>query len=105
MILLRLGRKSLCRVAVGMAGAVNNGEEALILQVPPSKNLIMIPYSDVSHVTLAIDPDSRRTLEMRFPKRRALLFLLDRNQFDSMKLVLPAINELRNRITLIHDQK
>ena len=105
LILLRLGRKSLCRVAVGMAGAVSSGRETSILQAPPSENLITIPYSEISHLKLAIDPDSRKTLELRFPNRRSLLFLLDKNQFESMKVALPAINGLRNRLTLLQDQE
>jgi hypothetical protein len=100
MLLRRLGRKSLCRVAIGMSGVTSAEETSILQDSEKSKNLQSIPYSELLHLTLSIDSNSRRTLQLQFVKRRSMILLLDKNQFDSMKVVLPSIDELRNRITV-----
>jgi hypothetical protein len=88
-------------VAVGMAG-ITSDEEASILQsaADKSERLVSIPYSEVLNLTMTLDSNSRKTLELQFLKRRSLIFLLDKNQFDSLKLFLPTINELQDRLKL-----
>jgi hypothetical protein len=89
-------RKSLCRVAVGIAGFTTKSDVELEQIVAcESKNLISVVYRDIIDISLSRDMNTNKyALSMDFAKSKpARRFLLDRNQFDLMRVELPKIAE------------
>ena len=99
-LVFRFARKSLCRVAVGMAGVRNSSALLHMQQIPAEelKNLLSIPYTEIMRLVISRDSQSRMTLELQLSKKRTMLFALDGNQFAVATRELPKIAELQKNL-------
>jgi hypothetical protein len=93
LVAVRSARRSLCRVAVGMAGVTISNKPLSIQQLTDvsSKNVLSIPYAEVTLLTIAKDLKSQTILQLEFVRRRPMIFPLDANQFETAKRELPKI--------------
>ena len=102
-IFVRQGRKTLCRIAIGMSGAQISNEMPTVEKIGAAgwKNSSSIPYDNVRSLRLLENPKSQSILEINFPSDSSMKFILDRNQTKSIESKLTKIIELGNRLTVL----
>ncbi|MFI5420690.1 MAG: hypothetical protein ACHQ1H_06950 [Nitrososphaerales archaeon] len=102
LIAVRSARKSLCRVAIGMAGVTISDKPLTMRQLTAvdSKNIFSIPYADLTSLKIERDSKSQMVLQLVFKKRRSMIFVLDANQFASIILELSKIREIQKILSV-----
>jgi hypothetical protein len=102
LLAVRSARKSLCRVAIGMAGVTISDKPLTMRQLTliESKNIISILYADLASLKIERDSQSQMVLQLEFKKRRSMIFVLDANQFASVIRELPKIREIQKILKL-----
>jgi hypothetical protein len=102
LVAVRSARKSLCRVAIGMAGVTISDKPLTMRQLTSedSKNIFSIPYADLISLKIERDSKSQMVLQLEFKKRRSMIFVLDANQFASIIRELPKNREIQKILSV-----
>ncbi|MDA4111899.1 MAG: hypothetical protein OK439_05130 [Thaumarchaeota archaeon] len=102
MILVRRGRITLCRIAIGMSGMQISKDSPTVEDIFKNgfRGAISIAYDNLKSLKVSEDPESNARLEMSFLKGPSMEFMLDTSQFESLKTNLPKITAIADRVIL-----